>query len=176
MGIDLKHAKYAELMKAALDSPEPESEVLGPDGTGFRVTKHPEPGVRMRIVPVGGESDAPTITMWEPAGERPNRYPRQLPFVPDVSVSVTLFPGSMGTAVTWWGVEKAAAVIDKLVQDSTADGWAHAEGRGHAAIFPLQLVKLYRGAQTRLIVAGPMLGEGMVGLLEQEGGLSEEAV
>jgi hypothetical protein len=65
VSIDPKYAHLADLVLSAMESPDEESEMIGSDGTGLRITKYPEPGVRMRMVPIGGEAQGLTITMRE---------------------------------------------------------------------------------------------------------------
>jgi len=91
---------------------------------GFAIDKEPEPGVGMRMRLGAGTDDAFTTTMYQPSSERPASWPADVPFLPGVGGSLTLFdlPGR-GFSVQWFRVPDESAALQDLVDQSVGTGW-----------------------------------------------------
>ncbi len=91
---------------------------------GFAIDKEPEPGVGMRMRFGAGTEDAFTTTMYTASADRPRGWPGDIPFLPGVGGSLTLFdrPGH-GFSVQWFKVPDVAAALKDLVDQSVVEGW-----------------------------------------------------
>ncbi|NIM50064.1 MAG: hypothetical protein GTN62_06975 [Gemmatimonadales bacterium] len=150
--------RFQVFMKAVMEAADQGGEVTAPDGSRLRIAKHPEPGVELRVEPSSGDPAGLNMTLWEPAGERPDGYPADAPFIPDVAVYVTswTYEGESLSQVQWQDVDDAAVLMQQVIEKSLAEGWSRVPSPEISPIAPLQMVQLERGGQKRILIgAGP---------------------
>jgi hypothetical protein len=144
-------------------------------GMGAAIEKEPGAGVGMRMRSGTGTGDGFTTTMYEGASERPAGWPADIPFLPNVAASLTLFeqPGR-GCSVQWWKVPDASAA-QLLIDQCLAAGWHRQVAP--AAMPPIglpgmQTVILERDGVTRILFSLAVKDVGFVQLLESRPGPS----
>ena len=160
-------AAFAAAIKAAMESPDREVEVIGPDGTPMRIVKGPDPGVRARIEVVAGGSNSGVTIIWDPTEARPARYPKDLPFIPKAAASTSTIMGKRGplAQVHWFGVADLDGAVNQLVADSLAEGWKHTPVQPSTPE-PTRMITLERGDEARTITVRATPGFGMISLLD----------
>jgi hypothetical protein len=110
-----------------------------------------------------------SVTTYHPAAQqRPAGYPPVLPFVPHMDCSVTVGREGLrhGPSVQWWGVHNPAALFDKLLRASLADGWVPVEDEETPAI-AAQVANLRRASRSRTIVAAIVGNTGLVTMADR---------
>lgn len=143
---------------------------------GFAIEKEPEAGVGLRMRFGAGTGDAFTTTMYTTTAARPAGWPPEVPFLPDVPGSLTLFdePGR-GFTVQWWKVTDPAAAAQRILDDSLAEGWRRQDAPEPAppSGFPgMQTVVLERHEMKRIVSSATLPAFGFVQLLERRPGES----
>jgi len=163
---DRKQAEILALIQGALANPDDLTGVTLPDGSELDVQKRPEEGVSLRIrAPAegGGFSES---TLWEAAPTRPYNYPANLPFLPDLPVSVTVVPSQEGVSMRWSGVENPQSVVAQLVAASTENGWVPEESPASLDAVPVEMLALKRSERQRILMTVPAGRQAIVSLLE----------
>ena len=160
-------AAAAAALRAAMESEDSEVEITGPDGSPMRIIKSPEPGVKARIEVAAGDSESMVNVLWEPSEVRPSKYPDSLPFIPNtaVSTSTVMVRGSPRTQVQWFGIENPDTVVERLVEESLAEGWQHTRIQPSMPE-PTRMITFDRGGQGRTITCVAAPGFGMVSLFD----------
>ena len=143
-------------------------------GMGFAIEKEPEPGVGMRMRFGAATEDAFSTTMYAPTSERPAGWGPEIPFLPDVGGSLTLFdrPGR-GFSVQWFKVPDPSAAMQQILNECLAAGWQRQDASEPAAPSSLpgtQTVVLERDEVQRTLTSVALKEVGMLQLLERHGG------
>jgi len=150
-----RFAAFAKAVQAIMDGDVDDGGIVdGPDGTPLRVLKRPEPGVELRAEPVTEGGDSFTMTVWEAAPQRPAGYPADLPFVPDIPVSLASWAakGRSGRQIHWEDVDGAQAVASQIVEQSLSDEWEAPGSEGPFAPPGMDITHLTRRGASRLIM------------------------
>jgi hypothetical protein len=143
---------------------------------GFAVEKEPEPGVGMRTRFGTGTEDGFTSTLYTATPERPSGWPADIPFLPGIPGSLTLFdrPGR-GFSVQWWKVPDPSAAAQLVISECLAAGWRRREGP-EAMPTPglpgLQTIVLERDEAERHLSSASLKAFGFVQLTERRPGES----
>ena len=84
-----------------------------------------EPGVLKRTRSAGmGPMAASVTTTYAPAKERPASYPPDLPFLPDATLSVSVFDDSAyGPIWQTFGLSNLKAALDSITRQLESAGW-----------------------------------------------------
>jgi hypothetical protein len=140
---------------------------------GFAVEKEPEAGVGMRTRFGTGTEDGFTSTLYTAMPERPSGWPAEVPFVPGVSGSLTLFdrPGR-GFSVQWWKVPDPSAAAQLILSECLAAGWRLREGSEVMPMPGLQTIVLERDETERHLSSASLKAFGFVQLTERRPGES----
>lgn len=145
-------------------------------GLGFGIEKEPEPGVGMRMRFGTGTEDAFTTTMYSPAAERPAGWPADVPFLPDVGGSLTLFDRiGRGFSIQWFKVPDPSVAVELILNECLATGWRRqdtAEPPAPSSLPGMQTVVLERDEVQRTVSSVAVRDFGMVQLLERHSGES----
>lgn len=106
-----------------------EVEVETPDGKTMRLIRDPDAPAGMRIEGTDGESmDLPMPMVFEPADERPDGYPEELPFLPAFRSIVTRIPEKIGGfMVQYFSEGPVDDGLERLRDLSVSDGWSEVE-------------------------------------------------
>lgn len=141
---------------------------------GVAVEKDPEAGVGIRMRSGAGTPDGFTTTMYAAAPERPAGWPADIPFLPNVGGSMTLFdqPGR-GFSVQWWKVPDPSAASQLILNECVAAGWRRNDApvaTSPVSLPGMQTIVLERGEVTRIVSSLPVTGIGLVQLLESRPG------
>jgi hypothetical protein len=143
---------------------------------GVGIAKEPEPGVGMRMRFGTGTEDGFTTTMYSPAAEPPTGWPAEVPFLPDVGGSLTLFdrPGR-GFSVQWFRVPDSAVAVQRILNECLASGWRRRDASelpAPSSLPGMQTVVLERDEVQRTLSSVAVKDFGMVQLLERHSGES----
>jgi hypothetical protein len=159
-----------EKMREAVQKGGPGAVLDVLSGMGVAIEREPEAGVGLRMRSGAGTADGFTTTMYAAASERPAGWPADIPFLPDVGGSLTLFeqPGR-GFSLQWWKVPDPAAAARLLVDQCLAAGWRPQDAP--AVMLPMGLpgthtVVLARDDVTRTLSSLAIKDVGFVQLLE----------
>jgi len=163
----LQEPAFAAALRAAMESPDRELEITGPDGGRMRVIKAPEPGVKARIELAAGGSGSQVTVLWEATEARPAGYPNELPFIPNAGARILTIvrDGLPRTQVQWFGVADLESVVQRLVADSLSEGWQHTGGQLRSPE-PARVITLERGTEERTITVRAVPGLGMISLVD----------
>ena len=161
-------------MREAMERGGPTAAFDALAGMGVAVEKEPEPGVGMRMRSGAGTEDGFTTTMYAPASERPAGWPVDIPFLPNVGGSLTLFdqPGR-GFSIQWWKVPDPPAAAELILDQCLAAGWHRQDasaGTPPISLPGMQTVALERASVTRVLMSLGVKGFGFVQLLENRPG------
>jgi len=162
------------LRAAAKGGPDAVLEAIA--GMGMAVEKDPEPGVGVRMRFGAGTDDAFTSTMYLASAERPRGWPAEVPFLPDVGGSLTLFDRpDRGFSVQWFKVPDAAAAVRRIVDECRAAGWRESEepaATGAPAVPGSTTIVLEQGDVRRLVTSVVTKEMVMMQLVERRPGES----
>lgn len=160
------------LRAAAKGGPDAVLDALA--GMGMAVEKDPQPGVGVRMRFGAGTDDAFTSTMYLPSSERPRGWPAEVPFLPDVGGSLTLFErAGRGFSVQWFKVPDAPAAATRIVTECRAAGWRESDdpAASDAPAVPGSTTTVLERGEVRRLVTSLVAGEmAMVQLVERRPG------
>jgi len=145
-------------------------------GMGVAVEKEPEPGVDIRMRSRAGTEDGFTTTLYAPASERPAGWSADIPFLPNVGGSLTVFdqPGR-GFSIQWGKVADPSLAAQLILDQCFAAGWRRQDasaGTPAMSLPGMQMVALERDAMTRVLMSLGVKEVGFVQLLESRSGES----
>ena len=106
-----------------------EVEAKLPDGRTYRLIRDPDAPTGMRMEgPNGDALDLPVPMVFEPADERPDGYPQELPFLPAFRSIVARTPEKIGLfMVQYFSEGQVDDGLERLHDLSVAEGWDEAE-------------------------------------------------
>ncbi len=171
--MDESDRELRERLRAAVERGGPDAglEVLAQ--LGLSVEKEPEPGVGMRMRFGAGTDDAFSTTMYAPGPDRPSGWPADVPFLPGVAGSLTLFErADRGCSVQWFHVPDPSAALNDLAEQCVADGWRVQDAPDLPPPMPAgsRVVVLGRGERQRTLMSVVAQDVGIVQLVERRPG------
>jgi len=174
--MDESDRELRDRLRQAVEKGGPAAALDVLSGMGFAIEKEPEPGVGMRMRFGAGTEDAFTTTMYSGASERPAGWPAEVPFLPDVGGSLTLFdrPGR-GFSVQWFRVPDPSVAVQRILSECLATGWQRRDASEPPAPSSppgTQTVVLERDEALRTLSSVVVRDFGMVQLLERGPGES----
>jgi hypothetical protein len=153
--------QFARLVLHAMMAEDPKGEFASPDGREYQVEVDPAPGIRRRIRPVEGEYGGIELINWAPALQRPDGFPAESPFLPDVPILTMKRLGAPPMEMTWFrfnsSPNEAAA---RLLAEGQAVGWEEVPLTSELQSILKRARLQNRGPLSRLIFEPPVSGQG----------------
>lgn len=161
-----------EALRRGLEMPMGTDAEVSVQGLDFRVRRGIRPGVPVQVDPVRvppHRGAVPSVTLFDAAERRPDGYPPDLPFLPGHSTVFTAAAAPSGVLrhLAWEEVADARAVVDRLAEESVAQGWRAEERSASPAFAPFGFVRLSRGGTVRVVGGSFTPGAASVFLTEQ---------
>ena len=106
------------------------------------------------------------MRVYQPAAERPDGYPAEMPFIPNTNMSLT--HGSEGNVMAVWETSDAESMFEQLSTEASSLGWAVQPDNPMFAHLPggLRMRELKQGERTRFIMRMVAKGQGVVAVFD----------
>lgn len=157
-------------------SVERETDARVANPADFSVEDSPAAGILRRIRPKNPPpKEAYVVTVFQAAGERPPVYPTDLPFIPNLEVSVT--EHATGARVMQWPVEQPERVREGVLRAALEEGWERVARPAVPDLVQkdLNLVFLRRGDRWRFLTSAALAAGTFVKLSDVSAGTDWQA-
>ena len=159
----LELANLQAVLSALMDAP-PGTEMELSGGARARVADD-KPGSR-GIYVSNADGTGWQMRVYQPAAERPEGYPAEMPFIPNSNMSVT--HGSEGNVMAVWETNDAEPLFEQLSSEASSLGWAVQPDNPMFAHLPggLRMRELKQGERSRFIMRMTAKGQGVVAVFD----------